>query len=77
MNKLKLVIASFAMLIFFSVNAQDANTTSTTETQNRFEVNRSKLAGKYGADSVKCVMELSLYREFYKQWKASKYKERS
>ncbi len=77
MNKLKLVIASFAMLIFFSVNAQDANTTSTTETQNRFEVNRSKLAGKYGADSVKCVMELSLYREFYKQWKASKYKEAS
>ena len=29
---------------------------------------------KYGADSVTCVMNLSLYREFYKQWKQSKYK---
>ncbi len=29
---------------------------------------------KYGSDSVTCVMNLSLYREFYKQWKASKYK---
>jgi tetratricopeptide (TPR) repeat protein len=29
---------------------------------------------KYGADSVACVMNLSLYREFYKQWKQSKYK---
>ncbi len=30
--------------------------------------------GKYGKDSAQCVMKLSLYREFYKQWKASKYK---
>jgi tetratricopeptide (TPR) repeat protein len=30
--------------------------------------------GKYGKDSVQCVMNLSLYREFYKQWKASGYK---
>ncbi len=32
---------------------------------------------KYGEDSVTCVMNLSLYREFYKQWKASKYKNSS
>jgi tetratricopeptide (TPR) repeat protein len=31
-------------------------------------------AGKYGEDSAKCIMNLSLYREFYKQWKASGYK---
>ncbi len=30
--------------------------------------------GKYGKDSAKCIMKLSLYREFYKQWKASGYK---
>ncbi|OQX80227.1 MAG: hypothetical protein B6D64_03510 [Bacteroidetes bacterium 4484_276] len=30
--------------------------------------------GKYGKDSAQCVMKLSLYREFYKQWKASGYK---
>ncbi|MCF6169963.1 MAG: tetratricopeptide repeat protein [Bacteroidales bacterium] len=29
---------------------------------------------KYGKDSVNCVMNLSLYREFYKQWKGSGYK---
>ena len=32
---------------------------------------------KYGKDSVACVMNLSLYREFYKQWKQSKYKNSS
>jgi len=33
--------------------------------------------GKYGAtpeDSAKCIMNLSLYSEFYKQWKSSGYK---
>lgn len=30
--------------------------------------------GKYGKDSATCVMKLSLYREFYKQWKSSGYK---
>ena len=28
---------------------------------------------KYGADSVSCVTNLSMYREYYKQWEASKY----
>ncbi|MFH1001479.1 MAG: hypothetical protein V1783_11655, partial [Bacteroidota bacterium] len=30
--------------------------------------------GKYGADSVKCITELSLYQEAFKQWKNSNYK---
>ena len=30
--------------------------------------------GKYGPDSITCVMNISLYREFYKQWKSSGYK---
>ena len=29
---------------------------------------------KYGQDSAACVMKISLYREFYKQWKGSGYK---
>ena len=36
--------------------------------------------GKYGAtpeDSVECIMNLSLYNEFYKQWKGSGYKSTS
>jgi tetratricopeptide (TPR) repeat protein len=28
---------------------------------------------RYGEDSVSCVMNISLYREFFKQWKASNY----
>jgi tetratricopeptide (TPR) repeat protein len=32
---------------------------------------------KYGADSVTCVMNNSLYYEFYKQWKSSNYKNES
>jgi tetratricopeptide (TPR) repeat protein len=30
---------------------------------------------KYGKDSATCVKNLSLYREYYKQWRASKYKD--
>jgi len=32
------------------------------------------ISGKYGEDSVKCVQNLSLYFEFYRQWKQSGYK---
>lgn len=32
------------------------------------------LVGKYGEDSTNCVMNNSLYYEFYRQWKQSKYK---
>lgn len=34
----------------------------------------SEVYGRYGADSLTCIMNISLYREFYKQWKASGYK---
>ena len=28
---------------------------------------------RYGSDSITCIMNISLYREFFKQWKASNY----
>lgn len=31
-------------------------------------------SGRYGSDSVTCITNISLYREFFKQWKASDYK---
>lgn len=37
-------------------------------------VSAQDLIPKYGEDSVNCVQNLSLYRESYKQWRASKYK---
>jgi len=30
--------------------------------------------GKYGEDSIGCITNLSLYREYYKQWESSRYK---
>jgi tetratricopeptide (TPR) repeat protein len=30
-------------------------------------------SGRYGSDSTTCIMNISLYREFFKQWKASNY----
>lgn len=30
--------------------------------------------GKYGTDSIRCITELSLYQEAYKQWKKTNYK---
>lgn len=38
------------------------------------EANAGNNAGRYGSDSVTCIMNISLYREFFKQWKASDYK---
>src|SRR5210317_203127 len=41
---------------------------------------RVSAQGKFGAtpeDSVECIMNLSLYSEFYKQWKSSGYKNAS
>ena len=32
---------------------------------------------RYGKDSATCIMNLSLYREFYKQWKDSHYKNKT
>lgn len=29
--------------------------------------------GRYGSDSLTCIMNISLYREFFKQWRASNY----
>ena len=36
-------------------------------------VSAQDAGSKYGADSVACVTNLSMYREYYKQWEASKF----
>ncbi len=40
----------------------------------QMDPSEASLHGKYGPDSITCVMNISLYREFYKQWKSSGYK---
>lgn len=44
---------------------------------NEFIFQEKKDLPKYGEDSVTCVINISLYREFYKQWKASDYTSQS
>ncbi len=39
-----------------------------------YSVNDPDGGSKYGKDSVKCVTNLSLYSDYYKQWRATKYK---
>lgn len=61
---LKAIIIGFSLLTIYLLPATAS-----------VELNlRQDNGEKYGEDSVKCIMKLSLYREFYKQWKQSKYK---
>jgi hypothetical protein len=64
MNKLKFLIVAMG-LILFSLPAL---------AQEESEDGGAGVAGsKYGSDSATCVTNLSLYREFFNQWKAGKY----
>lgn len=63
-----LLIIAMSTLLVSGLNAQEAE--ADDDGQNLCE-------NRYGdtpEDSVKCVTNLSLYREFYKQWKKSGYK---
>lgn len=72
MIKFKILGISLLLFVYFAANANTSNANSVTV--NSTEDN---IISKYGKDSVQCVKELSLYREFYKQWKAGKYKDKS
>ena len=74
--KTNLKKALFGLIAFVIMTGSAVASGSATKTD---EVLKEKIFipqeyGKYGKDSAKCVMKLSLYREFYKQWKASGYK---
>jgi len=62
-----------SVILMFYVNTTSAIVPE-KETVNVEGFNLPQDYGKYGKDSAQCVMKLSLYREFYKQWKASRYK---
>lgn len=70
MRNLKLLLASmlmtFSLLISVNVLAQEGKTEGKVQSGN--------VISKYGNDSTKCVTNLSLYSDYYKQWRASKYK---
>ena len=47
---------------------------TTTNSFSQDDISGSGGGSRYGSDSVTCIMNISLYREFFKQWKASDYK---
>jgi len=73
MSKVQLLILILGMFLAFgSFNANASNSNSQNEFTNPIQPDGGS---KYGADSVSTVKNLSLYREYYKQWKVSKYKD--
>lgn len=68
----KILYTAIAVIIglssFASVNSYNFD-------ENLFNENNELIGGgKYGDDSVTCIVNLSLYREYYKQWKSTGYK---
>ena len=73
MNKLKLIVLAFGLIAMMgSLNSKAEAISSNSLNFNSTTPDR---VSKYGEDSVSCVRNLSLYREFYKQWKSTKYKD--
>lgn len=66
MERKTLSVILVVLISFFSYSGLNA--------QNSEKTQKEDLGPKYGEDSVRCVMNISLYREFYKQWKQSSYK---
>lgn len=71
---LKKALLSIITLLMITGSAFAANTEGASPKQLDEHAFIPQEYGKYGKDSAKCIMNLSLYREFYKQWKASGYK---
>jgi tetratricopeptide (TPR) repeat protein len=61
-------IFSISTIIFFSLNLY-----SQRYDDEGFAIPGSITGEKYGSDSVKCITQLSLYRENFRQWKSSNY----
>ncbi len=73
MSKLKLIVLALGVIMMMGSLNSEAEAISS----NLLNFNNTTPDGvsKYGKDSVSCVRNLSLYREFYKQWKSTKYKD--
>jgi len=66
---LSTIVALFIGILSFSSNNANANTV-----QEMLDNQSNTPEGKYGKDSATCIRNLSLYQEYFKQWKSSSYK---
>jgi tetratricopeptide (TPR) repeat protein len=70
-STIKLSAIGFLLILFASISAfAEKNVEINTEPLSA-EFLLQQEPGKYGEDSATCLINLSLYREFYKQWRAS------
>lgn len=70
---MKIKFLSTILGLIMSVGVFGAQVERNTNFQDRITTLEPQ-GGKYGTDSVKCITELSLYQEAFKQWKKSNYK---
>ncbi len=71
---MKKKILSILVVLLISVVAFGHNNIDNNKYEIALDEPIQNIDGKYGKDSANCVIHLSLYREYFKQWKASKYK---
>ncbi len=70
-SKIKLSAIVFFLIFFASSSIFAKNNFEIKTEPFSAEVLLQQDPGKYGEDSATCMINLSLYREFYKQWRAS------
>jgi len=71
---MKTKILSTVIALFMGVSVFSSNNINNNNFQNTLDNQLNFMDGKYGEDSIGCLTNLSVYREFYNQWKASGYK---
>jgi len=70
MKKVKILLVAFTLIVVgFNAFANRIATINDTDLYGDL----SQGGGKYGSDSVACITNLSLYQEYFKQWKSTDY----
>jgi tetratricopeptide (TPR) repeat protein len=73
-TKIKKILFGLLSFILLSSAAFSSDMKAKSGLAGEFNNPEIQEPGKFGEDSARCVMNLSLYREFYKQWRASNFK---
>jgi len=71
---MKTKILSTILTLIMGVSAFAFNSVNINKVQSMLDNQLTVTDGKYGEDSIGCITNLSLYREYFKQWKSSSYK---
>ncbi|NOR86609.1 MAG: tetratricopeptide repeat protein [Bacteroidales bacterium] len=71
---MRVKILSTIVALFIGITVHSNETTTISDVQNILDNQLELPDGKYGEDSIGCITNLSLYREYFKQWKSSRYK---